>query len=383
MKQNKGFVLKTIDQTTYLLPYGQNIADHKRGLSLNDTGIFLWKALETSVTKEALVQQLMSYYQVSSSQKDAVMCDVEYFLRTLSAFGAINPEADAFGDFSSETIRLCIGGLFVQLQGPKEAFSADFLPFQTTENVPFDLTVRLHLGQPSIKENGMLLLRNKELFVCERTTDYLLLFPMADQIVEAHLTKDGSFMDIYCVPPYGEAFIYDLFHCIRLGFLYTAQTRQMFAVHSASILYQDRLWVFSAPSGGGKSTHTALWNTLYGTSVINGDLNLLAITDDGPIVHGMPWCGTSQISSTKSYPLGGIVFLKQGQDNLLSELPAHKKSLLLTQRLISPGWTKELLSQNVDFASTLTSQVPCCSFHCTKEPDAVHTMKQWMDAQWK
>ena len=33
----------------------------------------------------------------------------------------------------------------------------------------------------------------------------------------------------------------------------------MFALHSASLLYLEKAWLFSGPSGMGKSTHTALW----------------------------------------------------------------------------------------------------------------------------
>ena len=42
IKRQKGYVLKRIEDTVYLLPYGQNIADQKRGLILNETGEFIW-----------------------------------------------------------------------------------------------------------------------------------------------------------------------------------------------------------------------------------------------------------------------------------------------------------------------------------------------------
>ena len=65
-------------------------------------------------------------------------------------------------------------------------------------------------------------------------------------------------------------------------------------------------------------THTNLWKEQFGTKIINGDLNLIgwsngeqtnigqSVDKPGskghPIVYGMPWCGTSGIASTKSYP---------------------------------------------------------------------------------
>ena len=40
MKQADGYLLETIAGVPYLLPYGQNIADLKRGVQLNDTSVF-------------------------------------------------------------------------------------------------------------------------------------------------------------------------------------------------------------------------------------------------------------------------------------------------------------------------------------------------------
>ena len=47
MKQNENFLLKELAGVPYLLPYGQMIADHKRGLKTNATGVYLWNLLET------------------------------------------------------------------------------------------------------------------------------------------------------------------------------------------------------------------------------------------------------------------------------------------------------------------------------------------------
>ena len=38
IKRQNGYVLKKIKGTAYLIPYGQNIADQKRGLIFNETG---------------------------------------------------------------------------------------------------------------------------------------------------------------------------------------------------------------------------------------------------------------------------------------------------------------------------------------------------------
>lgn len=46
IKRQNGYVLKKIKGTAYLLPYGQNIADQKRGLIFNETGEVIWNFLD-------------------------------------------------------------------------------------------------------------------------------------------------------------------------------------------------------------------------------------------------------------------------------------------------------------------------------------------------
>lgn len=107
--------------------------------------------------------------------------------------------------------------------------------------------------------------------------------------------------------------------------------------------YQGKAWLFSGSSGTGKSTHANLWANRYHTPVLNGDLNVLDIKNGLPYLYGLPWCGTSETYTTTTYPLGGIVFLKQAPFNRVNSLPPDEQALFLMQRMISPTWTKDLL----------------------------------------
>ena len=69
----------------------------------------------------------------------------------------------------------------------------------------------------------------------------------------------------------------------------------------------------------------------YQTPVLNGDLNILGIKDGMPCVYGLPWCGTSEIYTTTTYPLGGIVFLKQAPFNRVDFLSLDEQALCLVQ----------------------------------------------------
>ena len=46
IKRQEGYQLKEIESVYNLLPFGQKVADQKRGITMNETGVFLWKILE-------------------------------------------------------------------------------------------------------------------------------------------------------------------------------------------------------------------------------------------------------------------------------------------------------------------------------------------------
>lgn len=62
IKRQEGYCLKEIAGVHYLLPYGQKVADQRKGIVLNETGVFLWNELKTSMTDDALAEKLVQHY---------------------------------------------------------------------------------------------------------------------------------------------------------------------------------------------------------------------------------------------------------------------------------------------------------------------------------
>lgn len=89
--------------------------------------------------------------------------------------------------------------------------------------------------------------------------------------------------------------------------------------------------------------------------------------------------GTSGISATASYPLGGIVFLKQDTSDFVEELSPDEQILSLTNRMITPSWTPALFEKNLFFAQKLASLTSLCRLHCTPTSRAVEVMKEYVD----
>lgn len=382
MRRNDSFVLERLEGVPYLMPFGQAMADVERGIQLNETGAFLWELLAQEHSWQELIQACAEHYKAAREELSSLEADVNVFCTGLRHRGLLL-DSESSGASLQESFIVAIAGLNLRLNGPGEAFSHEFDSFRivpvSEASLAIHQDITLYHGHPLRRKRGELLLHNGELVVMDCEDEYVLLFPAAPKILEARLTKDGSKVDFYCQPPFTDAFRQDLFHAIRLPFLYLLKQRGMTVIHSASLLYEGRAWLFSGPSGTGKSTHTGLWQRLLGTPFINGDLNLVAVENGKPVVHGLPWCGTSGICDVHTYPLGGIILLKQAPEDHIEELSLDRKLLLVQQRMITPSWTKKMLEQNLEIAKQLIPHILVCRLHCTISDNAVEVIREQID----
>jgi hypothetical protein len=117
-------------------------------------------------------------------------------------------------------------------------------------------------------------------------------------------------------------------------------------LHSSAIAYRGNAYLFSGPSGVGKSTHTRQWQQTFGEAVqvFNDDKPALRYVDGRWYAYGTPWCGKDGINQNKKVPLAGICFLKQGQENRIRRLtPAESIA-----RVMSQTYYRYRLAENMD-----------------------------------
>lgn len=375
-KLKNGYLLHEIAGTPYLLPYGQNVADFRRSIRLNESGVLLYHALEQGTDEETLLAVLISHYQAEESDIPALKEDISHFLLQLEAANILFSPVDTNAKAADYYFQ--IGSVIIAYHGPGELLVPSFRDFSCEHETP-DLTIHIVPSAPEVHVNGDILVRTDEMTICKNEDSYLFLYPSAHGISEMHVTSDGSHAALFCPKPHDSGLSEKIFHALRFCFLICAQRKGIFALHSASILYQNKAWLFSGPSGSGKSTHTALWNRCYQTPYLNGDLNLLGFEADKPIVYGSPWCGTSGYYTTSTVPLGGITFLKQAPTDALLPLSTQEISLRTIQRLVSPSWTEDMLLMNLSFVERLSRTVPFFHLQCTKENSAAAVIKQAID----
>lgn len=373
MKINQGYLLREINGTPYLLPVGQNIALHKKSLFLNESGVIIWNAISQNVNIKLLAPLLASYYQTDPDDV-SLQDDIRLFLEQMIAMELIYPEKEPSTDF----LYFSIGNLIIQYVGPKELLHPSLFDF-SCEPSPHAQIWQVINNPPPIMPLGEKLIYTSEIEILRTPTEYILRGYPSNHLTETRLSLDGTLARFYCVPEYDTSLQESLFHAFRFAFLMMAQKHGYFALHSASILYRDKAWLFTGPSGTGKSTHASLWENTFSITHINGDLNLIHIEDSNPMLYGIPWCGTSGQYDTRTYPLGGITLLKQHDKNMLKSPPLHECGLIILNRLISPTWEEEMLDNNLNFSMALSNKIPVFKLLCRKEPLAAHLMKETID----
>lgn len=90
-------------------------------------------------------------------------------------------------------------------------------------------------------------------------------------------------------------------------------------LHSSCVVVDGRAYLFSAPCGTGKSTHTQLWLQLFGdrAHILNDDKPAIRVLDGKIFVYGTPWSGKTDCSRNERVELGGIAVLKRGAENTI------------------------------------------------------------------
>ena len=93
-------------------------------------------------------------------------------------------------------------------------------------------------------------------------------------------------------------------------------TRNRILIHGAAITYGDEgAFLFTAPSGTGKTTHIRMWRKYLGDAVriVNGDKPFLEIREDSVQIYGSPWAGKENWHKNRDAELKGICYIKRGE----------------------------------------------------------------------
>ncbi len=145
--------------------------------------------------------------------------------------------------------------------------------------------------------------------------------------------------------------------------------------HCSYIDYQGKAILFSAPSGGGKTTQGLLWEKYADATMINGDRAVLEIDNQNVICHGLPIAGSSGVFINRSLPLKAIFVLKKSDHNKVSQLSGLEAFQAVFSELTINMWNASFVSDAMDFVNELISIVPIYRLECDISREAVEVVR--------
>ena len=148
--------------------------------------------------------------------------------------------------------------------------------------------------------------------------------------------------------------------------------KEIMLMHGAVVAVGDRAWLFTAPSGIGKTTHINLWlENIPGSYVVNGDKPLIRL-NPSPVVYGTPWAGKEGLNRNVGVPLCGIVLLDRGVENEIEEVTFSKLMPVLVQQSYRPK-DRVGVEKTMGLICKLGKAVPLYHLHCNMLPEAALT----------
>lgn len=155
---------------------------------------------------------------------------------------------------------------------------------------------------------------------------------------------------------------------------------QGFMLHSSAVILDGGAYLFSAPSGTGKSTHTEKWIRLFGAEYLNDDKPALRLVDGVWMAYGTPWSGKHDLSKPAGVPLRGIAFLCRGDQNDVSPMdPAEALPCLMSQTVYQ--LPERRMDALLSLADDLLRRVPFWVVTCRNDDDAAILSRRVMTGE--
>lgn len=147
--------------------------------------------------------------------------------------------------------------------------------------------------------------------------------------------------------------------------------RNTLLLHGSTVAVDGNAYLFTAPCGTGKSTHTRLWREVFGDRavMVNDDKPFLKITTEGVLAYGSPWSGKHGLATNICVPLKGICLLQRGTENEIRPLAPEYGIALLREQAHIPE-DSALRGSVFALVDALLEKVPLWEMSCNKEPVA-------------
>lgn len=143
-------------------------------------------------------------------------------------------------------------------------------------------------------------------------------------------------------------------------------------LHASAVVRDGKAYLFTAPCGTGKSTHTQLWLENFSDAyILNDDKPAIRLENGKFYAYGTPWSGKTAQNCNVRVELGGICVLRRGKENQI--VPCTGRSALhdILEQTIRPR-DPVRLGKLLELLDKLLCMVPVWKLECNMDPEAAH-----------
>lgn len=242
-------------------------------------------------------------------------------------------------------------------------FSLELAEDETWPDNGFELFFK---GPSDGNEPGMNLFKSEDSWLAE-------MAPVCTMQPVAGLVLDGDFkkgtLHVKDAERFGR---YAIDNALMLMYAFCTSTLGTLEMHASVVTNEGKAYLFTAPSGTGKSTHSRMWlENIPGTELLNDDNPVLRVMDDGSIrVFGTPWSGKTPCYKAENVPAGGIVKIKRAPFNRITRMGNLQAYADLASSCSGLKAVESMADGLHDSLSATVTSVPCYELECLPDAEA-------------
>lgn len=154
-------------------------------------------------------------------------------------------------------------------------------------------------------------------------------------------------------------------------------------LHSSAIAYNGEAFLFSAPCGTGKSTHTQLWLKRFeGSYILNDDKPAIKLEDGKFYAYGTPFSGKTDLNVNIGLPLRGICVLERGENNKIERISSQEALFSILNQTARPKESSRM-DKLLKIVDKLITDVPVYRLSCNMDLEAAEVSYNGMTKEGK
>ena len=152
-----------------------------------------------------------------------------------------------------------------------------------------------------------------------------------------------------------------------------------FLMHGAVVALDGKAYLFTAPSGLGKTTHTRFWLQKYPNAfILNGDKPFLRMIGNQIFACGTPWAGKEGQNQNAMLPLYAVCALFRGKENRIERISFEKVFPLVIGQTYRPGDVAKM-KKTMELIGAMGKRTRFYTMACNLDPEAARVAKEGMN----